>query len=235
MLRKSMEARVDAAFSDAAESIVLHYLTRLRENMDAAERASRRKAVQYLLLFALFILLLQGAITEASFLYFRVASLEFLVFLIPIATAYIGISWQILIADTFGMAEAHDELIRLRYSNIYREDLELLLASPENLATQAKKTWAIYGKKSGAGSVSYYILAVLPYAPGFIGRGIIITELVLLFVGYGFGNFWVWASTIITAALAVAEQIVASSLGSDTAEGQADKDTKPPKRGGGSA
>ena len=229
-----MEARVDAAFSDAPESIVLHYLTRLRENMDAAERASRRKAVQYVLMFALFILLLQGAVTEASFLYFRVASLEFLVFLIPIATAYIGISWQILIADTFGMAEAHDELIRLRFSNIYREDLELLLASPENLATQAKKTWAIYGKKkSGAGSVSFYILAVLPYAPAFIVRGIIITELVLLFVGYGFGNFWVWASTIITVALAVAEQIVASSLGADTAEGQADKDTKPPKRGGG--
>lgn len=183
---------------EVSEDFVLHLLAELRTNMRDAERSTRRATGLILLLSVTFELASRRGILEASFYFFKLESLDFVLFAIPVIIAYLCYAISGHVADSNDLYWVHTKVVQVRYPTMWASNLHLFLI-PVNDPFGQSLRGATFGETNGLllalGWARFPLHAMIPSLAAYAFE---VYALIQLFLHFGAGDILVWVSCLIT-------------------------------------
>ncbi|NES29025.1 hypothetical protein GCE86_19280 [Micromonospora terminaliae] len=116
----------------------------------------RKTAVSATLLAAVFLILLSGNVTEASLSFVKLKNLAPITAGLPVVISYLAYSYMAQLADVTHLVYLHDQIIRIKYPDMYENDIEMFLAPPSSVL---HRTFRLRVLLPGAVGQSYAWLA----------------------------------------------------------------------------
>jgi hypothetical protein len=206
---------IEAAWKDTdSQKFLLDHTNDIRGNWYEADRLVRRNLALLVVLAFAFELLTRGGVSELSVAFIKIRDLSLVQKLLPAVFAYVVIEGANALLEAAALREAHDAIIRMRWSVIHNWDLERLLWPPNSMVYSTAKYVYFLGSDTGllgtglivGSAVRAVLVLLLPIA-------FTIYSCTRLFILYGLADVLTWFSVgVSVVALSYAVLVIATSL-----------------------
>lgn len=112
---------------DVSDDFVMQFLAELRTNMRDANKGTRRAIGLTVVLAVVFELANRQAVTEASFFFIKVNSLELILIGIPVLIAYLCYESSAYAVESNNLYWVHRKLVEVRYPSVSEQDVDLFM------------------------------------------------------------------------------------------------------------
>jgi hypothetical protein len=199
-----IRARVEDALKDGvSDEYVLQFLAELRSNLRDAETRTRRTTGRVLLLAVVFELINRHAVAEATLLFVKLQSLDFILVGIPVLIGYLCYEVAGYVADSNDLYWAHAKVTEMRYPKVWLNGLDSLVIPVGDPFGQVLRR-VRFGQPSRFVSLlewaRFPLHVVLPYVAAYVFEAY---ALIQVFLHVGAKSVFVWFSTALAVILLV--------------------------------
>ncbi len=180
-----------------------NYLTELLANWRQAELAVRRTIGFILLASAAFELLTRGVVSEVSVFILKVTNATPLITaVLPVIVAYLTLNMALLLGDITLYALIHQYVMRLRFTSIYENNMDVALHPPGAFFTGRRFIFGRGTSVNRAGRTTVILIQISIHM--ILPISFVTYAYVRLLVTRGLSDVFVWTSFGISAILVVA-------------------------------